>query len=421
MDLSEIVKAQGEIKGAIESLKSENEKKFKELESKGSVDAVTQDTVNRIIADIDVKFTNLERNMSRPGIGAETKESKEFDAELKSFNVTLDTSSKQRKEATAEEYLAYKKAFASYLRKGDEAGKGANIEEIKTMQIGASPDGGYLVRPQYSAKIIQKSFETSPIRQLATVESVSTDTLKYIVDFEEFDASFIAELASRATTNNSTFAEKAISVHEIYAKPKVSQQLLEDSAINVEAYVMSKIQDKLTRKQNTAFITGTGVNEPKGILAYANGTTYGSVEQRSTASSTQIQWNDLLNLMGDLKDKYHANATYLMRRQTFLSEILTNLTGNGEYIVNVFEKDGIPVSIAGYPVKFDADFPAVAANALAVAFGDFREAYTIADRVGLSVLRDPYSAKPAVEFYARQRVGGEVVNSEAYKILKVLA
>ena len=421
MDLSEIVKAQGEIKGAIESLKSENEKKFKELESKGSVDVVTQDTVNRIIADIDVKFTNLERNMSRPGIGAETKESKEFEAEVKSFNVTLAASSNGRKEATSEEYLAYKKAIGSYLRKGDEASKGANIEEIKTMQIGASPDGGYLVRPQYSAKIIQKSYETSPIRQLATVESVSTDTLKYIVDFEEFDASFVAELASRPNTNNTTFAEKSISVHEIYAKPKVSQQLLEDSAINVEAYVMSKIQDKLTRKQNTAFITGTGVNEPKGILSYANGTTYGTVEQRSTGTSGIIQWNDLLALMGDLKDKYHANSTYLMRRQTFLSEILTNLTGNGEYIVNVFEKDGIPVSIAGYPVKFDADFPAVAANALAVAFGDFREAYTIADRVGLSVLRDPYSAKPAVEFYARQRVGGEVVNSEAYKILKVLA
>ena len=421
MDLSEIVKAQGEVKSAIESLKTENEKKFKELESKGSVDVLTQEKVDRIISDIDLKLKTLEQNMSRPGIGSETKESKDFEAEVKAFNTTLITSSKSRQSASAEQQIAYKNAMSNYLRKGDEAGKGISVEEIKTMQIGASPDGGYLVRPQFSAKIIQKSFETSPIRQLATVENVSTDTFKYIVDFEEFDASFVAELQPRGTTNNTTFAEKSISVHEIYAKPKVSQQLLEDSAINVEAYVMSKIQDKLTRKQNAAFITGTGVNEPKGILTYSNGTTYGTVQQISTGTSGSILWVDLLSLMASLKDKYHANATFLMRRQTFLSEILTNLTGHGDLVVNIFEKDKIPVSIAGYPVKFDADFPAVAANSLPVAFGDFREAYTIADRVGLSVLRDPYSAKPSIEFYARQRVGGEVVNSEAYKILKVLA
>lgn len=410
-----------EVKTTVEALSKKNAEKFAELESKGNIDPITKEQVEKMVADIDAKMQTIERNMNRPGNATDSKADQEIEAELKAFNVLAETSTKSRKPATKEEYVAYKKAFESYLRKGDEAGKGASVEEIKTMQIGSSPDGGYLVRPQYSARIIQKSFETSPIRQLATVESVSTDTYKFIVDFDEFDADFVAELATRSTTSNTNFSEKTISVHEIYAKPKVSQQLLEDSAINVESYVMSRIQDKLTRKQNTAFITGTGVNEPKGILSYSNGTTYGTVEQRSTASSGVIVWNDLLNLMGDLKDKYHANATYLMCRQTFLSEILTNLGGDGQYIVNIFEKDGVPVSIAGYPVKFDADFPAVTSNALAVAFGDFREAYTIVDRVGLSVLRDPYSAKPAVEFYARQRVGGEVVNSEAYKILKVTA
>lgn len=412
----EIKELKDSLLSKVEEIKAANEENLKkyDISNEAKIKALTES-----LALESKRLEVLERQSA--------KSSSEFDEslekEIKSFQLL-------NPKADRNNYGSYKEALGELLRKG------MNIallepEHQKALQVGNDNEGGFFVRPQLSDMIISKAFETSPIRSLANNVTISTDSYEHIVDFDDFDAAYVAELATKNVTTNTTFSKVRIQAEEMFAKPLLSNKIIEDASIDIEGYAINKLADKFARKEATSFMLGTGNGEAKGLLSYSDGSTYGKVEQVETITSSVIGGDDLINLAGKVKSKYHANGTFLMSRVVFFSKILTLKTsGSGEYLLDAFKdpKGGrIVYSILGYPVVFADDMIQVAggtaftAGQLPIMFGDFKEAYTIVDRLGISILRDPYTQDGAVKLSSRKRVGGGVVNSEAYKILKIKA
>lgn len=420
------------VKGLEEAVKSNNVEmstkisNFMATQEKSATDLAAElATERKAREDAQSETSTKLASLMRPGADGnsekESSEAKEFSMVASSFG---------RKDAvSAQDLVGYKNAFNKLLR-GSMNLNLVEANEAKTLQVGNDSQGGFLVRPQMANTIIQKAFETSPIRSLANIVTISTDSYEQIVDFDDFDAAYIAELATKNTTSNTTFSKVRIEAEEIYAKPLISNKMLEDSSINIEQYVIGKLANKFARKEATSFVSGSGNGEAKGLLSYTDGSTYGKVEQVTTNTSLSIIGDDLLNIAGALKAPYHNNAVWLMSRVTFFSKILTQKNGVGEYLIESFRdpKDGkIVYSILGYPVVFCDDMlqanltTAFTAGQLPIMFGDIRTAYTIVDRLGISILRDPYTQDGAVKLSSRKRVGGGSVNTESYKILKIKA
>jgi HK97 family phage major capsid protein len=305
------------------------------------------------------------------------------------------------------------KYFGDYLRVNDE-----RSIEAKALSVGSNPDGGYLVPTARSAMIIQKIFETSPMRALAGIETIGTSELEIPLDLDEAAAGWVGETQSRTTTNTPTVGVQKIPVFELYAKPKATQKFLEDASIDVEAWLAGKVADKFGRIEATAFISGDGVGKPRGILSFTFTSTPGNLGRQTplqmvSGASAAITADAIVALPFQLKQPYLAGASWLMKRSTVQAAMLLKDTTN-QYLWRPSLTAGAPSILGGYEVNMADDMPAVAASALAVAFGNWKRAYLIVDRLGITTLRDPFSAKPFVEFYTRKRVGGDVVDFDAY-------
>lgn len=312
---------------------------------------------------------------------------------------------------------SYGENYGLYLRR-DVGPQGA---EAKSMSVGSDPDGGYFVSPVMSPRILSVIIESSPIRQLATVETIGSDAIEYPVDDAEAGAGWVGETESRTETSTPTVGVQRIPVHEMYAEPRATQKLLEDASVNIEEWLGNKIGEKFARLESSAFVTGNGIKKPRGFLTYGNGTARGQIEQVISGHATQITADGLIKLLVSLKEPYAAGAAFLMRRAT-VGDILVLKDSSGRYLWSpTVVEEGKPSVLLGAPVHHAADMPAVAASALAVAYGNFKVGYTIVDRLGISVLRDPLTAKPFVKFYTRKRVGGDVTNFEALKLQVISA
>jgi HK97 family phage major capsid protein len=313
-----------------------------------------------------------------------------------------------------DEYKAYQAAFAMSLRREVNL---LSTDEQKAMMVGSDPDGGYLVPTQTSARIITKVYETSPIDELAYHETVSTDALEVAVDTDEAGAGWVGETEARPETSTPQVGVQRIPVHEIYAKPKVTQQLLEDAGVDIEAWLSRKVAEKFARMRAQAFISGNGIKRPRGILTYPAGLAgaRGTIAQIASGNATGLTTDGLIRLMFSLKDRYLANANWLMKRGTVASVMLFK-DQQGQYMWRPGLQEGQPSMLLGHSIRRADDLPTVGAGTLPVAFGDFRAGYTVVDRLGIRVLRDPYSSKPFVEFYTRARVGGDVVDFEAFAL-----
>lgn len=314
-------------------------------------------------------------------------------------------------------FKAYNEAYKSYLRKGE---RKIDDAELKAMSVGSDPNGGYIVTPSVSSRMLTIVYESSPLRSLAYIETISSDKLELPIDEAEADAGWVGETETRSETNTPTVGTQTIAVNEIYAKPKATQKLLEDASIDIEAWLGRKIGEKFGRVEASGFVSGNGIKKPRGFLTYPAGTARGQIEQIVTGHATAITFDGLINLVTALKEEYAAGAVFLLRRAS-VGAVLLLKDGNGQYIWRTNAEAGKPSILLGHPVREAADMPAVGAGALSVAFGNFNRGYTIVDRLGVSTLVDPYSAKPFVEFYSRKRVGGDVTNFEAIKIQKVAA
>lgn len=408
----------------------------KSIEALASGVAEKHTAIEKTVAEIKEKalkaaedrLAEIEKKLARPGTtstGEESalilKQATEFKRVSLSRRNELKTSTILKPEdINVDEYKAYIEGFGLTVLRKDK--QDWLDEERKAMMVGSDPDGGFLVPTATSQRIIEKVYETSPIDELAYHETISTDALMIPVDTDEAGAGWVGETEARPETSTPQLGEQRIPVHEIYAKPKATQQLLEDAAIDVEAWLARKVEEKFARMRAVAFISGDGIKKPRGILTYAAGSAgvRGTIAQVASGHATLLTADGLVNLMYSIKDKYLANAVWLMKRGAVASVMLFK-DSQGQYIWRPGLQEGQPAMLLGHSIRRADDMPAVGAGALPVAFGDFRAGYTVVDRLGIRVLRDPYSSKPFVEFYTRARVGGDVVDFEAFALQVVSA
>jgi len=419
-----------ELGRAFESFKEANNKRISQIEKKGSADPVTEVEVKRLNDEIG-RAMKESKTVTRRIDMIETAMSRSPMGEVKSNDVECAKAfAMERKGVTGgqmdvSEYRAYKNAFGNYLRKNN---AGSQIEEQKALSVGSDPDGGYAVTPDMTGRIASLVFETSPMRQVANIVTIGTDTLEGFNDLSEATSGWVGETGSRDETDTPKIGQWKISVHEQYAEPRATQKLLDDAMFDIEAYLAGKIAERLARMENAAFINGDGVQKPRGILTYEAGvpsaSNFSVIEQISSGASGAFASDNpgdaLISLVYSLKAPYREKAVFMMNRDT-LAEVRKLKDGNGNYLWQPDFQQKQGGTLLGFNVIEAEDMPAIGAGSLSIAFGDFDAAYQIVDRQGINILRDSFTAKPYVKFYTTKRVGGDVVNFEAIKLMKFSA
>ncbi|MEQ5868532.1 phage major capsid protein [Sagittula sp. NFXS13] len=316
----------------------------------------------------------------------------------------------------------HQKAFDAYLRSGDDDGLRGIELEGKAMSTAVNADGGYLVDPATSQIIKSKLESLVSIRAISNVVNVEASAFDVLIDRNDTGAGWAAETSTAAETATPTIERISIPLYELNAMPKVSQRLLDDAAFDVESWLAGRIADKFIRAEAAAFISGDGVDKPTGLLTntiVANATwSWGALGYVASGSASAIDDADaLIDLVYALDSRYRPNGTFVMNSKT--AGALRKLKDNdGRHLW----ADGLaaaePARLMGYKVLIAEDMPDIGSNTYPIAFGDFGAGYTIAERPDIRVLRDPFSAKPHVLFYASKRVGGGVSDYSAIKLLR---
>lgn len=415
-----------ETRRAVEEMRKENDRRLTELEKKGTVDPLLTEKVDKmsqVIAQAQERLDQTAVALQRMNRATDTLDGKanSFAAAHKFFqtvtgrrNPAIEIKAEQVDERA---YQDYTRAFVRWLRKDKDL---MEPEEVKALSVGSDPDGGYLVRPELSARIVEKIFESSPIRQLATVETISTNALEMLADKDDVTDGWVGETGTRSQATTPQFAKYMIPAHEVYSMPAATQTLLDDAGLDVEAWLARKVSNRMARTEATAFVLGDGVARPRGLTTYASGTTWGQIEQINSGHASEVKADGIISLAFSLKEPYAARSVFLMNRTT-IAAVMKLKDGQGQYLWSMNFQQGQPATLSGYPVRFANDMAAIAANSLSIAFGDIGAGYTIVDRAGIRVLRDPYSTKPYVLFYTTRRVGGAVVDFDAIKLQKIAA
>lgn len=310
-----------------------------------------------------------------------------------------------------------------YLRTGRET-------EVKSLSASSGADGGFAVPREIDALIGRTLVALSPIRALATVVQTGSAGYRKLVATGGTASGWVSETAARPETDTPEFAEIMPPTGELYANPAASQAMLDDAAFDVETWLADEIAREFARAEGAAFISGSGVNQPRGFLnqpvslAADGARPFGTIQVVPTGSdggfSASNPEEELIDLVHALKGGYRQGAAFVMNSET-LARIRKFKTSDGAFLWQPGLASGQPDTLLGYPVVEAEDMPDIAAGSLSVAFGNFREAYLIAERSATSILRDPFTNKPFVHFYATRRVGGQLVNSEAIKLLRFTA
>ncbi|RMD91755.1 MAG: phage major capsid protein [Alphaproteobacteria bacterium] len=329
--------------------------------------------------------------------------------------------------ATAAENLAapHQKAFEAYVRSGDDAALRGLELEGKAMSTAVASDGGYLVDPETSETIRSVLNATASIRKIASVVNVEATSYDVLIDLADTGAGWATETGATSETATPTIERISIPLYELSAMPKVSQRLLDDSAFDVEGWLAGRIAEKFARAEAAAFVNGDGVDKPKGFLSYptvpVGSEAWGQIGHVATGVAGDFPATDpadvIVDLVYALGAQYRANASFVMNSKT-AGAVRKLKDADGRFLWSDGLAAGEPARLMGYPVLICEDMPDIAADAAAIAFGDFAAGYTIAERPDLRVLRDPFSAKPHVLFYATKRVGGDVSDFNAIKVLK---
>lgn len=384
--------------------------------------------LERSIAAERKEREDLEARINRLGVKASTEDGAKRELEVKEFNIVLGANAAARGKPASpldEKGLdEYKAAWNKWFREGQDR---LAPEEVKTLSVGSDPDGGYFVTPDVTGRIVTKVYETSIVRQYASVQSITTDALEGIEDLGEAGAGYAGEHATSGDATTPQVGKWKIPVFWIDTEPKATQQLLDDASVNIESWLSGKVANKFARFENAEFVTG-GANKIRGFnggYTFAadsgSGVTWGSIGYVATGVDADFaasaKGDKLIDLMGLLKNDYLSGAAWFMRRSVIV-DIRKFKDGQSNYLWQPSFVAGQPETIMGYPVARMEDMPAKASGSYSVMFGNLGAAYQIVDRQGVRVMRDPYTAKPYVKFYTTKRVGGGVVNFEAIKALK---
>ena len=383
-----------------ETFKAENDARLGEIERRGAADVLSEDKVDRINAALDEQRTLIDQlalKHARPAMGGPAPRSGV--------------------------QLQHKAAFEGYVRKG-ESGQLAALE-AKALSIGSNPDGGYLVPPELEHAVTLAVRDISPVRAVASVRQISSNIYNKPFSTTGFAAGWAAETAARPQTGNTALANLSFPTFEIYAMPAATTALLDDSIVNIDQWVADEVKLTFAQQEGTAFVTGDGTTKPKGFLSYTNvpqaSWTWGNIGYIATgvagALPASTPSDKLFDLIYALKAQYRPNARFAMNRATqAVIRKLKDTTNN--YLWQPAIQPGGNPALMGFPILESEDVPTIATASMSIAFGDFGSGYLIVDRVGMRILRDPFSAKPYVLFYTTKRVGGGVQDFDAIKLMK---
>jgi HK97 family phage major capsid protein len=302
------------------------------------------------------------------------------------------------------------------------------------MSVDNDPNGGYTVPPEIGSIILSTQRDMSAMRRLATVRQTNSDVYEQLMSVGGGGAVWVGEREARPETSHATLVALSFPSMEAYANVAVTQKLLDDNAVDIGAFLEQEIAQDFTDAEGAAFINGDGVNKPRGILSYPTASTddatrpFGTLQYVATgvaaalSDATRNGGDALIDMVYKLKAGYRRNARWLMNSTTAGAVRKLKTTGDTEnYLWRDSLADGQPPMLLGYPVEFDESMPDVGSDKFPIAFGDFARGYLIADRIGMRILRDPFTNKPHVMFYVTKRVGGGLLDSNAIKLLKVAA
>jgi len=357
----------------------------------------------------------------------------DYEAKLSAINADITKLSEQMKEIATKQArpgnpgagdvadAEYTKGFGAFVRKGDITGI-----EGKAINVGTDSDGGYAVPEELDRSILMLLRKATPMRAVAGQITVGTPDYKKLVSLGGAGSGWVGETDARAETNTPTLAQISPFMGEIYAEPRATQQSLDDVFFNVEQWLSDEVAMEFAEKENAAFVSGDGTKKPKGILAYPNAATadgvraFGTLQFVNSGAAAAITPDGLVNLIYSLRRGHRLNASWMFNGMTHAA-IRKLKDSDGNYLWAPGLQASEPDRLLGYGIVENDNMPDVAANALPIAFGDFRRGYLIVDRIGTRILRDPYTAKPFVKFYTTKRVGGMLQDSEAIKLQKIAA
>lgn len=317
-----------------------------------------------------------------------------------------------------------RKAMQSYIRSGREDG----VLEMKAMSGSTDADGGYLLDPVTSQSIHSVMRGAGTLRSVANVVEVSASSYDVLIDNTDLGATWASETGTLSDTTTPQVDRISIPLHDLSALPKISQRLLDDSAFDVEGWLAGRIADKFTRTESAAFISGDASDKPRGLLDHTIVADAAAVWDElgyiatgaDGALATGNPTDAIVDLVYALEAKYRANGTFVMNSKT--AGVIRKLKDeDGRFLWTETFAEGQPARLLGYPVLVCEDMPDIASDSYAIAFGDFNAGYTIAERPEIRLMRDPFSARPHVIFYASKRVGGDVTDFSAIKLLKFSA
>lgn len=377
-----------------EHFKQVNNERLLRLEKKSEVDPLTEiklKKLNNAIEEQKSKINELEVAISRPYSNIE--------------------------EYKSADDIQYKSAFNNYLKKGIEE-QLANIEIKRdlTKAIDTSTSyGGYLLTPNIQKMVYDRIEDLCIMRKICSIQTISSSALE-VLDGSEITPSWISENGTVSDIDTNILTKKTINTHDLIAQPKVSQKLLDDAAIDLEEWLADRLSNDFAGAEENAFINGTGdtANQPTGILKYVGESSDGIETITSSNKTLSFDENDILDLYYSLGDKYVNNASFLLPRSAMKQIRTLKDNTSGQYLWNPALLTGTTDTLLGCPIYQSSYMPAVGNGTKSIIFGDFSY-YQIVDRIGIRILRDPFTSKPYIRFYTTKRVGGDVVNLDAFK------
>lgn len=413
-----------EIKKLAHDIKKDNDTAI--LEAKNGAVARAEELkaqTDKQIEALLAKQEQMEARLIKATRQSQFEEKQEAEEKTLLFFNTAHKSFKGEGEANPAAYAAYKKNFANFLKKDISL---LSEAERKAMQAGVLTDGGFTIPQELDSQVVRLSQEYSKFRRLAKEKTISTDRYEIPVQTGGAVAGWVTETAARPVTNTPTVNKITINLAEMYANPAITQWYLDDPLLDTEEFVADEVAIAFAKLEDAAFINGTGVSQPTGILQYANGTAFNQVQHINAGAASFVsgatQIDGLLEMIygtARIPDEFEASAQWLMNKATMLQIMKLKDTTNS-YLWDIDRTDHYKMNLLGKAVNYSPDMPVAAANAKAVVLADFKRAYTIVNKNGTRILRDPFTAKPFVTFYTTRRCGGGLVDTQAIRILQMV-